>query len=341
LIVGIGLQRIAVRPLQRLAKVIREIGKSGDLGRRTGVHTNDEFGDLSRTFDAMIDDLRSAREQLLEQSYYSGKSELAATSLHNVRNALSPFSTGIWQIEKMLEASFATANVERAAAELADTRVDDGRKAKLAAFLAEAARQFAAERRNLATSLRGLSQQIGSLDQVLTETHAPHAAKTQLESVNLERLFDDIVLPAIRAKHPALQITRTPDMPAVRAERIVLGQILNALVANAADSIVAAGDSTGRIEIAAAETLTAGQTMIRISIADTGEGFSDDVREKMFQRGFSTRKSKGGGLGLHWCANSIAAFGGHVAAESAGRGRGATFHLLLPPAAGKTDRDAA
>jgi C4-dicarboxylate-specific signal transduction histidine kinase len=38
------------------------------------------------------------------------------------------------------------------------------------------------------------------------------------------------------------------------------------------------------------------------------------------------------GLGLHWCANSLAGMGGRIVAESAGAGRGAQFHVLLPAA---------
>lgn len=343
LIVGVGLQHIAVRPLQRLAGVIREIGKSGDLSRQTGFQTADEFGDVSRAFDAMIVDLRKAREQLLEQSYYSGMSELAVTSLHSVRNALNPLSIGIWQMQKLLESCFAATNVERAAAELADPAVASDRKAKLAAFTADVARRLVAERQKLAASLQDLNGHIGSLEGVLTEIHAPHATTAQLETVDLAVLLDELLLPSLRAKYPALQIGRSSAMPSVRAERTVLLQILNNLAANAAESIAAAGQPSGRIDFAATEAMASGQAMVRISIVDNGEGFADDLRTKMFQRGFSTRKSKAGGLGLHWCANGVAAFGGRIVAESAGLGRGATFHLLLPPPAtdGKQTRDAA
>ncbi|MDQ2879195.1 MAG: histidine kinase, partial [Pseudomonadota bacterium] len=50
---------------------------------------------------------------------------------------------------------------------------------------------------------------------------------------------------------------------------------------------------------------------------------------QLFQRGFSTRAHKSGGLGLHWCANSMLAMGGSLALESEGAGRGAVAVLTL------------
>jgi len=49
----------------------------------------------------------------------------------------------------------------------------------------------------------------------------------------------------------------------------------------------------------------------------------------VFQRGFSTREHKSGGLGLHWCANSMTAMGGTLRLESEGRGMGAVAILTL------------
>ncbi|MDH2375550.1 ATP-binding protein, partial [Cobetia sp. 3AK] len=48
-----------------------------------------------------------------------------------------------------------------------------------------------------------------------------------------------------------------------------------------------------------------------------------------FQRGFSTRKNRSGGLGLHWCATSMMAMGGALRLESEGWGKGARAVLTL------------
>ena len=75
-----------------------------------------------------------------------------------------------------------------------------------------------------------------------------------------------------------------------------------------------------------------------IAIRDDGEGFAADRAPTLFQRGFSTRKHKSGGLGLHWCANSMGAMQGALKLESEGPGRGAVAILTLAraPAAAAT-----
>jgi sensor histidine kinase regulating citrate/malate metabolism len=74
---------------------------------------------------------------------------------------------------------------------------------------------------------------------------------------------------------------------------------------------------------------------IEVLITDSGEGFDPEVGRELFQRGFSTRAHKSGGLGLHWCANSMVAMEGALRLESEGRGRGATAILTLRAADGE------
>ena len=47
------------------------------------------------------------------------------------------------------------------------------------------------------------------------------------------------------------------------------------------------------------------------------------------RRGFSTRAHKSGGLGLHWCANSMLAMEGTLELRSDGKGSGARAILTL------------
>ena len=87
---------------------------------------------------------------------------------------------------------------------------------------------------------------------------------------------------------------------------------------------------SGRIELSAAEETFNEQPMVRLTVTDTGCGFDDNFRQKLFQRGFSSKQGHLSGLGLHWCANAVTAMGGRIQAESRGPGQGAQFHVLLP-----------
>jgi signal transduction histidine kinase len=121
----------------------------------------------------------------------------------------------------------------------------------------------------------------------------------------------------------------------VRAHRIGLLQVLGNLILNAHESIERTNASNGRISLSASDTVVDDQKMVQLTVRDTGCGFEEDVRNRIFQRGF-TSKSKGRttGLGLHWCANAVASMGGRIFADSQGEGMGAEFHVLLPAAQG-------
>jgi signal transduction histidine kinase len=121
----------------------------------------------------------------------------------------------------------------------------------------------------------------------------------------------------------------------VRAHRVGLLQVLSNLMLNAYESIERAKSAEGRISLSAKNTIVDDTEMVQLTVSDNGTGFDEDVRNRIFQRGF-TSKSDGDftGLGLHWCANAVAGMGGRIFADSQGEGRGAEFHVLLPAAQG-------
>ena len=69
--------------------------------------------------------------------------------------------------------------------------------------------------------------------------------------------------------------------------------------------------------------------LVHVRFTDNGQGIPAEALPRLFERGF-TSKARGSGIGLHWCANTMAAMGGRIHASSDGPGRGACVHLLLP-----------
>jgi len=66
---------------------------------------------------------------------------------------------------------------------------------------------------------------------------------------------------------------------------------------------------------------------VEVSISDNGPGISEVVKDRLFQKGAST---KGGGLGLYLSREIVKAMAGSIELAEPKRGEGATFVIRLP-----------
>ena len=315
---------LVLRPLARVESHMQVVRSSGSLGLLPDEVRKDEIGSLGNSFNAMLQQLKDLREQLEVQSFALGKSESAVAVMHNVRNALNPISTilsqGIAQ-----GAPVDRAVLDRAMAELAKDDVPEVRRVKLLAFVAAA---LEAETRD--RDARRQELQIGreAMSHVLEIIGAQQSAAHERPAVEPCDVTEIIAKNATIARYSGgVSIAFSfPAQPCrVLASRIILSQVIGNLFSNAADAIAAKGTASGCITVMIEEQ---GDTAY-IAIRDDGEGFAADHAPTLFQRGFSTRQHKSGGLGLHWCANSMAAMQGALRLESEGPGRGAVAVLTL------------
>jgi signal transduction histidine kinase len=106
--------------------------------------------------------------------------------------------------------------------------------------------------------------------------------------------------------------------------QIVSNIVLNALM-HAFDN-----DRAGLIRIHAG---LAGNTL-EMTLSDDGKGMPEEVRRRVFEPFFTTRRGSGGtGLGLHLVYNLVTQLlGGSIACASS-PGRGTQFTIRLPPVA--------
>jgi PAS domain S-box-containing protein len=147
----------------------------------------------------------------------------------------------------------------------------------------------------------------------------------------------DVVRPAADAKGIALATAFAPDVGPILCAPDRLRQVVWNLAINA----IKFTPTGGRVDV----TLRRAGTRAEIVVADNGVGIGAEALPHVFelfrQEDSSTTRTHGGlGLGLALVKSLVELHGGHVRAESAGRGKGASFTVMLPlPTGRRPDTD--
>ncbi|MFT8645631.1 sensor histidine kinase [Gluconacetobacter sp.] len=122
----------------------------------------------------------------------------------------------------------------------------------------------------------------------------------------------------------ALVLDLAPDLPAVRADRVQVQQVIGNLLLNAIEAI-AAGPARARTIHMVSEVAGG---MVRLSICDSGIGIPAGIRDHLFEA-FWTTKEDGMGIGLSISRTLVEANGGEISAEPVETG-GATIRFTVP-----------
>ncbi|MFH1596781.1 MAG: ATP-binding protein [Pseudomonadota bacterium] len=169
-----------------------------------------------------------------------------------------------------------------------------------------------------------IAEEVGHLEEMVAEmrdfVHRPGAQK---RPGNLEALLDEVLglFQDTLAEHH-IQVRRAADepLPSVDFDYKQLRQVLLNLFKNAMEAMPRGGELT-------VASRRRGPNL-EISVADTGQGMSPEVMDKLFQPYFTT-KEKGTGLGLAICRSIVEEHGGGLLVDST-PGQGSTFTIQLP-----------
>jgi len=331
LIVLVVLRRVIARlvlaPLQRVERHMQRVRASGSMALFDDDGRRDEFGSLGRSLNAMLSQLKDLREQIEVQSFALGRSESAVAVMHNVRNALTPISTILTQgIAQPPPIDRAT--VERALAELGRDDLPAGRRAKLSAFVTAALAAEIAGRETMRSELQVGREAMAHVLEIIGQQQKQAHERPVLEPCDLSEIVARNAAIARYSDAASIAFSFPAEPHYALANRVILSQVIGNLLGNAAEAVAANGSGSGSIGVSMHR---AGDT-VTVHIRDDGEGFDVATGATLFQRGFSTRAHKSGGLGLHWCANAMTAMDGALRLESEGRGRGAVAVLTLKAA---------
>ncbi len=121
-----------------------------------------------------------------------------------------------------------------------------------------------------------------------------------------------------------LRIKLAHDLPLVMADPEAMKRALTNLIDNAAEAM----HTSLHRELTLTTALVADGSSVELSIADTGSGVTDEMRERLFMPYFST-KERGTGLGLTITAKIVQEHEGSIRAIS-NQPAGSIFIIDLP-----------
>ncbi len=236
-----------------------------------------------------IAEREQAEQELIRTQRLRAVGELAAGVSHNLNNII----TGMWGPAQILLRSTRDPHLLRQA-ELINTFAE--RAADLVARLHQTTRMTED------TELQIIS--VNDIVHEAIETTRPRW-KDEPESRNI-------------TNHVTTSLS---DSPMIRGTASDLYDALVNLIFNAVDAMPRGGDLSFTTQVI--------DQTVQISVTDTGDGMTEETKQKVFEPFFTTKTDVGRGLGLSTVYNTITRWHGHLTVKSR-LGQGTTFMISLP-----------
>lgn len=159
------------------------------------------------------------------------------------------------------------------------------------------------------------------------------------EVLDLRNTLADLthLLNRLVGERVTLTLNNDPVLPAIRADKRQLEQVLMNLVVNARDAMPDGGEirvTTEGVELDAPlerdRVVVPVGNYVSVTVADQGIGIAQDKLQKVFEPFFTTKKTgEGTGLGLSTAYGIVKQTGGYIFVDST-EGVGTTFTLMFP-----------
>lgn len=329
--IELGISEIKIDRKRLFTGIVRDISERKQ--------TEEELRQYRENLEQLVEErtrkLKETQQQLIEQAFESGRAQLAAMMLHNIGNAITPFTAQIDALKGSLPENVVS-YLEKSYAELRDnldglgTYVrENPRGQQVFAYLGELIDSLKGFQANLNRNVDKMQTSLDYVGDILSlqQTYAPGEKEIrQMTDLN------SLIASALRMQAGALDkrgITVTRDLQQDLRELLIdrnrMVQVLVNLIKNAYEAIDARpqAGAAGQIHIKS----YADRGRIIVEIKDTGIGIDPGRIEEILERGQSNKGSTG--LGLYYCRMFMQNNNGMLALESPGTGRGLTVKLVF------------
>lgn len=294
-------------PLEEVTHAAEGIS-AGDYSRRVNSSRRDELGILAQSFNIMaqqvdesrhvlevrvqertkalesaLQELSAAQESLVRREKLAMLGQLAGGVGHELRNPLGVMTNAIYYLLMVLKDA----------------------------------------PENVKDYLGIIKTQIALSEKIVGDLLDFARVKTpQFETVPVEKIVREQLERVGNLNGVKLVEKIAPNLPALRVDRVQIGQVVLNLFTNA---LQAMDGKSGTLEVRASR---GSNGFVRLDVTDTGVGMTREQLEKVFEPLFTT-KARGIGLGLAVSRSLVHANGGEISVSSE-PGKGSTLSVDLP-----------
>ncbi len=292
--------------------------------------------DSNRERQVSAEIVEQLRKELSLTSRRAGMAEVATGTLHNVGNVVNSISVSANLVTARLRDSRVT-NIVKALAllrehrdELAAFLTDDPKGKVLPSYLETLADHFAVEQTEMLREMSNLSRNVEHVREIVSMQQSYAKMCGVVETLQVSELVEDSLRMNLGAfeRHGILITREFTQAPPVTVDKHKVLQILINLMRNAKYALDEQAPAQKRLTLKVAPD---SKGYVQVSVRDNGLGIAAENLQRIFDRGFTTKRD-GHGFGLHSGALAAREMGGCLTAQSDGPGQGATFRLKLPVA---------
>ena len=311
ILLAVLMVRVIADPVNQLVDATRRIAR-GDLDVLLRLESQDEMGELAKSFNQMTVKLQKSREELEQTNLQLEQMVLERTrELEEAQNQLV-------QAEKM---SVVGQLVSGVAHELNNplAGVLGYSQLLLRMDLSEEVRRGLNKIESEAERCRRIVQNL----LIFARKNKPQKRPVDLNSL-LESVLELKAYP-LKVENIRVERDMEPDLPRPMADASQLQQVVMNIVHNAQQAM---SEKKGSGVLTVRTRHTDGR--IRLEIGDTGPGIAPENLTRIFDPFFTTKEvGQGTGLGLSICYGIIQEHRGRIWAESR-LGEGSTFYMEIP-----------